>query len=185
VVTAKNVVEGSRVGPGDAPYEITDLGAVWAMADAYETELPHVRVGMPATLTLQAVPNRPFRGRVVFIDPLLNPETRTVKVHLHFPNPTGELKPEMYGEVVLQGKTKEGLRIPVDAVIHSGTKDVVFLALGEGKFQPREVRLGPKSGDQVEVAQGLDEGEEVVTRANFLIDSESQLRASLAALGGK
>jgi Cu(I)/Ag(I) efflux system membrane fusion protein len=185
VVTAKNVVEGSRIGSTDTPYEITDLNHVWVMADAYETDLKEVRVGMPATLTMQAYPNRIFKGRVDFVDPVLDPKTRTAKVHLHFPNPTGELKPEMFGEVVLQETTRQGLTIPVDAVIRTGTRDVVFVDLGDGKFQPREVQLGAKSGDVVEVRSGLAEGQKVVTRANFLIDSESRLRASLAAMGGK
>ena len=185
VVTAKNVVEGSKIAAGDTPYEITDLGVVWVMADAYESDLAHVKLGMAATLTLQAYPNRVFKGRVAFIDPLLDPKTRTAKVHVHFPNPTGELKPEMYGEVVLRGAEREGLIIPLDAVIHTGTKNVVFIDLGEGKFQPRQVQLGEAAGDQVEVQQGLELGQKVVTRANFLVDSESRLRASLAAIGEK
>ena len=185
VVTAKNVVEGSKIAAGDTPYEITDLGMVWVMADAYETDLAQVRVGMAATLTLQAYPDRVFAGQVAFIDPLLDPKSRTAKVHVHFPNPTRELKPEMYGEVVLRGAEREGLTIPLDAVIHTGTKDVVFIDLGEGKFLPREVQLGHASGDQVEVVKGLEQGQKVVTRANFLVDSESRLRASLAAIGGK
>jgi Cu(I)/Ag(I) efflux system membrane fusion protein len=185
VVTAKNVVEGARVSPGDTPYEITDLGEVWVMADAYETDLPNVRVGMPATLTVQAYPNRPFRGEVAFIDPLLDPRTRTAKVHMHFANPAEVLKPEMFGNVVLEGTPREGLRVPADAVIRSGTQDVVFIALGDGKFEPREVQLGAKNGDQIEVVGGLTAGEEVVLRANFLVDSESQLRSSLSAIGGK
>jgi Cu(I)/Ag(I) efflux system membrane fusion protein len=185
VVTAKNVVQGARVNPGEAPYEITDLSEVWVMADAYETDLARIRVGMKATLTLPAYPNRSFSGRVAFIDPLLDPKTRTTKVHLHFSNSTRELKPEMYGEVTLQGTAQEGLRIPSDAVIRAGTKDVVFLARGEGRFEPRVVQLGSKSGDEVEVTSGLTQGQEVVTRANFLVDSESQLRASLSAIGGK
>jgi Cu(I)/Ag(I) efflux system membrane fusion protein len=185
VVTAKNVVEGSKIAAGDTPYEITDLGEVWVMADAYESNLAQVKVGMPASLTLQSYPDRVFKGRVAFMDPLLDPKTRTVKVHLHFANPTGELKPEMYGEVVLRAAEREGLTIPLDAVIHTGTRDVVFIDLGEGKFQPREVQLGEASGDQVEVVKGLEQGQKVVTRANFLVDSESRLRASLAAIGGK
>jgi Cu(I)/Ag(I) efflux system membrane fusion protein len=185
VVTVKNLVEGARLSPGDAPYEITDLGAVWVMADAYESDVSKVRVGMPATLTLESYPNRKFVGEVAFLEPVLDPKTRTLKVHLHFRNPRGELKPEMFGEVELQGKERQGLHIPSDAVVRSGERDVVFLALQEGKFQPREVRLGARSGDQVEVSSGLEEGERVVTRANFLVDSESQLRASLAAIGGK
>jgi Cu(I)/Ag(I) efflux system membrane fusion protein len=185
VVTAKNVVEGVRIGPSETPYEITDLGHVWVMADAYETDLDRAQVGMSATLTLQAYPNQVFQGQVDFIDPVLDPKTRTAKVHLHFPNPGGKLKPEMFGEVVLQGQARQGLSIPADAVIQTGTRQVVFIDLGDGRFQPREVQLGDKSGDAVEVRIGLSLGQKVVTRANFLIDSESRLRASLAAMGGK
>jgi Cu(I)/Ag(I) efflux system membrane fusion protein len=182
VLTKKDVVPGMRVNAGDMPFEIVDLSRVWAQADAYETDLRHVKVGMPATLTLKAFPNRQFKGRVAFIDPLLDPKTRTAKVRVEVPNPTGELRPEMFGEVVLQGHSRDGVRVPADAVIHSGTKDVVFVALADGKFQPREVQLGERNADFVEVVSGVEEGDGVVTRANFLIDSESRLRASLAAL---
>jgi Cu(I)/Ag(I) efflux system membrane fusion protein len=182
VLTKKDVVPGMRVNAGDMPFEIVDLSRVWVLADAYETDLRHVKVGMAATLSLKAFPNRTFKGRVAFIDPLLDPRTRTAKIRLEFPNPTGELRPEMFGEVVLQGKSREGLRIPADAVIHSGTRSVVFVALGDGKFQPREVVLGDGDAERVEVVSGLEAGDGVVTRANFLVDSESRLRASLAAL---
>ena len=185
VVTAKNVVQGASITAGDAPYEITDLGEVWVMADAYEGDLGRVRVGMPAVLTTQAYPDRTFRGTVSFVDPILDPASRTAKVHMHFPNPGSVLKPEMYGDVMLEGHDREGLRIPADAVVRAGTRDVVFVALGEGKFAPREVRLGTKTGNDVEILSGLKLGEQVVTRANFLIDSESQLRASLNALTEK
>jgi Cu(I)/Ag(I) efflux system membrane fusion protein len=182
VITKKDVVPGMKVAAGDMPFEIVDLSRVWVLADAYESDLRQVKVGMAATLTLKAFPNRTFKGRVAFIDPLLDPKTRTAKVRIDVPNPTGELRPEMFGEVVLQGKARQGVRIPTDAVIHSGTKNVVFLAVGDGKFQPREVLLGETNADYVEVVSGLEKGDGVVTRANFLVDSESRLRASLASL---
>jgi Cu(I)/Ag(I) efflux system membrane fusion protein len=185
VVTAKNVVEGARLNPGDTPYEITDLDEVWVMADAYETDLAQVRVGMPASYSLPAFPHRTFAGTVAFVDPVLDPQTRTAKVHLHVANAAGELKPEMYGEVVLDGAPRQGLRLPADAVVRAGTTDVVFVSLGGGRFEPRPVHLGARNGDLVEVVDGLEAGQEVVTRANFLVDSESQLRASLAAMGAK
>ncbi|HEY6877117.1 MAG TPA: efflux RND transporter periplasmic adaptor subunit [Polyangiales bacterium] len=184
VVMSKDVVEGMKLEAGAMPYQIVDLSQVWVLADVYENELRHLRVGMPASLTLNAFPNREFKGRVLFVDPLLDPETRTVKVRLAFPNPSGDLRPEMFGEVVLHGQPRQGLRIPEDAVLDSGTEKIVFVALGQGKFQPRKVRLGDLDGNDVEVASGLTQGEEVVTRANFLIDSESKLRASLAELSG-
>jgi Cu(I)/Ag(I) efflux system membrane fusion protein len=175
VVTKKDIVMGHRLNEGDMPYEITDLARVWVLADAYETDLSRIRLGMSASLSLQAFPNRTFTGKVIFIDPILDPKTRTAKVRLEFANAKGELQTEK----------REGLRIPADAVIDSGTKKVVFVAIGEGKLQPREVQVGPVTGDAVEVLSGLEAGEKVVTRANFLVDSESRLRASLAAMGGK
>jgi Cu(I)/Ag(I) efflux system membrane fusion protein len=184
VVTRKDAVMGHRVVEGDAPYEITDLSQVWVLADAYESDLARVRLGTPATLTLQAFPNREFPGKVVFIDPILDPKTRTAKVRLAFPNSTGELRPEMFGEVTLRTPARRGLSIPTDAIIDSGTRKVVFVSLGEGKFRPLEVKIGASDGDRSEVLEGLKAGEEVVTRANFLVDSESRLRASLGALEG-
>jgi Cu(I)/Ag(I) efflux system membrane fusion protein len=185
VVTAKNVVEGARVSPGDAPFEITDLGVVWVIADAYEADLARVQVGMSAAFTVQAYPGRSFDGTVQFISPVMEAKTRTAKLRLVFQNASGDLKPEMFGEVVLKGEDRNVLRLPADAVIRAGGKDVVFVARGGGKFEPREVQLGPKAGDTFEVVGGVEAGEQVVTRANFLVDSESQLRASLAAMGGK
>jgi Cu(I)/Ag(I) efflux system membrane fusion protein len=185
VVTRKDVVHGARLDEGAMPYEITDLSTVWVLADVYQSELSKVKNGMPAELTLQAFPNRTFKGKVLFLDPLLGKETRTAKVRLEFPNPKGELRPEMFGEVVLKSAEREGLRIPADAVVRSGTRDVVFVAVGDGKFRPREVQLGASDGEAVEVVRGLEQGEKVVTRANFLVDSESRLRASLAAMRGE
>jgi Cu(I)/Ag(I) efflux system membrane fusion protein len=185
VVTKKDLVMGHRLNEGDMPYEITDLSSVWVFADGYESDLSRLKLGLTATLSLQAFPNRTFKGKVIFIDPVVDPKTRTAKVRLEFPNPAGDLRPEMFGEVTLHATPRQGLRIPADAVIDSGGSKVVFVALGEGKFQPRSVKLGVVSAESAEVISGLAAGEQVVTRANFLIDSESRLRASLAAMGGK
>jgi len=180
VVTRKDVVEGMKLDAGAMPYEIVDLSSVWVLADVYENELRFVTEKMEATLKLTAFPDRDFKGKVMFIDPLMDPASRTVKVRLAFPNPKGELRPEMFGEVVLLGAPHDALTVPLDAVIDSGTEKVVFVAIGEGKFEPRKVTLGVSDGAQVEVVSGLVKGERVVIRANFLIDSESRLRASLA-----
>lgn len=182
VVTKKDVVEGMKLDAGAMPYEIVDLSSVWVLADVYESELRFVTEGMGARLKLNAFPDREFDGKVVFVDPLLDPQTRTVKVRLTFSNPTGEIRPEMFGEVVLLGRSHDGLRIPPDAVVDSGTQKVVFVAIGEGKFQPRTVELGESDGSHVEVLSGLAPGDRVVTRANFLVDSESRLRASLSEM---
>jgi membrane fusion protein, copper/silver efflux system len=128
--------------------------------------------------------NRAYQGTVAFIDPTLDPMSRTYKMRINVDNTSGELKPEMFADVLFQGIVHEGLTIPADAIIPSGRENMVFVAAGEGKFQPRTVKLGEKSGDQIEVKEGLQEGESVVTRANFLVDAESSLRAALAAAGG-
>jgi Cu(I)/Ag(I) efflux system membrane fusion protein len=154
------------------------------LADVYESELRFVREGMTATLTLNAFPNRVFKGQVVFLDPLLNAQTRTVKARLTFPNPDGDLRPEMFGEVVLHGTPHRGLRIPSDAIIDSGIDKLVFVAVRQGRFEPRKVAIGQSDGVHTEVVSGLAEGERVVSRANFLVDSESRLRASLAEMSG-
>jgi Cu(I)/Ag(I) efflux system membrane fusion protein len=182
VVTKKDVVEGMKLDAGAMPYEIVDLSSVWVLADVYESEIRFIRENMAAKLKLNAFPNREWKGKVMFIDPLLDPQTRTVKVRLTFPNATGDLRPEMFGDVELLGASHEGLRVPADAVIDSGTEKLVFVAIGEGKFQPRRVKLGESDRSYVEVLSGLSLGERVVTRANFLIDSESRLRGSLAEM---
>ena len=185
IVTVKNVVEGARITSADIPFEITDLSRVWALADVYEKELGGVKVGQAATLTLFAYPGKTFKGRVVFVDPILDPKTRTAKVRLEFPNPKGDLKPELFGEALLKGPGRKGILVPLDAVLDAGTQKVVFIALGEGRFEPREVTTGLTVGEQVEVLAGLKPGEEVIVRANFLVDSESRLKAALAHLSQK
>ncbi|MBK7583257.1 MAG: efflux RND transporter periplasmic adaptor subunit [Myxococcales bacterium] len=182
VVIKKDVVEGMKLDEGAMPYEIADLSRVWVLADIYESDLHRVKLGMQAKLTLKAYPNRVFEGSATFLDPVLDPVTRTVKLRLEFANANGDLKPAMFGEVVLENAERDGLRIPEDAVIDSGSRKVVFVALQAGRFEPRQVSLGDSDGSGVEVLSGLTEGEKVVVRANFLVDSESRLRASLAAL---
>jgi Cu(I)/Ag(I) efflux system membrane fusion protein len=185
VVTAKAAVEGNRLTPSDQPFEITDLARLWAIADVYEPELPRLKVGMPASLTLEAFPGRIFTGRVTFIDPQLDPKTRTARARVELANPGGLLKPEMFGEMVLRSQARRGLVVPIDAVLDAGTRKVVFVALGEGRFEPREVRTGANLGETVEILQGVKAGENIVTRANFLVDSESRLKAALGRMGAQ
>jgi Cu(I)/Ag(I) efflux system membrane fusion protein len=184
IVTAKNIVEGSTLNMGDTPYEVTDLSMVWVLADAYQTDAARAKVGLEAEISLASLPNHTYSGIVDFIDPVLDPVSRTYKIRININNTNLELKPEMFAEVLFQGSAHEALIIPADAIIPSGRGNMVFVAVGDGKFQPRSVILGEKSGDQVEVLEGVREGELVVTRANFLIDSESSLRAALSAAGG-
>jgi len=185
IVTVKNVVEGARITPADIPFELTDLSRVWVQTDVYETELSRVKVGLPAELTVQAAPGKTFKGRVAFVDPVMDPKTRTAKARLEFPNPGGLLKPEMFGDVLLKGQGRRGLIVPLDAVLDAGTSKVVFVALGDGRFEPREVATGTTVGEKIEIRSGLKAGEAVVVRANFLVDSESRLKAALAHLSHK
>ncbi len=185
VVTAKSVVQGSKIAAGDTPFEVTDLSHVWVLADAYESDIGRVKVGTRATLRIDALPNRVFRGRVGFVDPLVDPKTRTAKIRVAFANPDLELKPDMFGDVSFEGRTRDALQIPLDAMIDSGAQKVVFVSLGDGRFQPREITTGAQTVDAVEVLSGLSEGDQVVARANFLIDSESRLKSALAAMAQK
>ncbi|HEX7344540.1 MAG TPA: efflux RND transporter periplasmic adaptor subunit [bacterium] len=183
-VTAKNIVEGSSLNMGETAYEITNLDSVWIMADGYQSDAGRAEIGMTAAVSLESLPNRIYQGMVEFIDPVLDPNSRTYRIHIHVANPDGELKPDMFAEIEFQQTAHEALTMPADAIIPSGRGNMVFVALGDGKFQPRAVKLGVKSDDRVEVLEGLSEGESVVTRANFLVDSESSLRAALEAVGG-
>ena len=169
---------------GETAYEITNLDSVWIMADGYQSDAGRAEIGMAASAILESLPNRSYKGMVEFIDPVLDPNSRTYKIHVHVANPKGELKPDMFAEITFQEFAHEALIMPADAIIPSGRGNMVFIALSGGKFQPRTVKLGVKSGDRVEVLEGLNEGELVVTRANFLVDSESSLRAALEAVGG-
>lgn len=181
VVTKKNAFAGHYVKAGEHQYEIADLSIVWVDVDVYEFELPWVRDGMPAEMELDYVPGRRFEGKVLYIYPYLDTETRTAKLRLQFENPNRDLKPGMYATVYLESKVADNaLVVPQEAVIHSGTRDIVFVALGRGRFQPREVQLGVEgSRNDYQVLEGLAEGERIVVSAQFLLDSESRLREAI------
>jgi Cu(I)/Ag(I) efflux system membrane fusion protein len=183
-VIAKTALQGLRVMPGDNLYDIVDLSTVWVQADIYEVNLPLVKLGQPATLTLPYQPGSVWRGHVVFISPTVDPATRTIKARLEFANPNDELKPDMYADVVIGGARGTGLTIPESAVIATGERNIVFVAKGEGVFEPREVTLGVKALNLYEIKKGISEGEKVVTGANFLLDSESKLKAAVSGSAG-
>jgi Cu(I)/Ag(I) efflux system membrane fusion protein len=175
-------VDGDVLEPGDVPFEITGLESVWVLADARQSDLSRVVAGQPATFTVEAFPDRTWNGRVAVVEPVVDAGSRTTRVHVHLDNPDGVLLPDMFGRVTLSTENRSVLTVPVDALLPSGTRDVVFVALGEGRFAPRAVTVGVAQGDRVEIRDGLTEGEQVVTRANFLVDSESSLRSALAAM---
>jgi len=182
-VITRNVTQGDRIEPGTKLLEIAELSRVWVLADIYEYELPFVRLGQAATMTLSYLPGRSFEGRISLIYPVLSETTRTVKVRLDFTNPDLALLPEMYAEVEIRSDLGERLAVPESAVITTGTRDVAFVERGEGFFEPRELKLGIRLPDRFEVLEGLAEGEKVLISGNFLVDSESKLKAALAAAG--
>lgn len=183
-VSEKTVVMGHKVMPGEVLLSVIDLSTVWAEADIYESDLRSVAVGMPVTLTLPYWPGKSFPGRISFLNPFLDPMTRTLKARLEVPNPDLLLKPEMLGDMVLAFDLGERLTVPTSAVMRTGQRDVVFVQAGEGELTPVAVTVGERSGDDYEVLSGLKPGDRVVTSANFLVDSESSLKAALQAVSG-
>jgi RND family efflux transporter MFP subunit len=183
VVMGKMVVEGMRVMPGEPLLEIADLSTVWLIADVFEQDLGDVLLGQPAKIRVNAYPGRTFEGRVAFVYPTLEAQSRTARVRVELPNPGGLLKPAMYASVELGAPEGAGrvLTVPTSAVIRSGDREVVLVQVGEGRFEPRSVKLGAEGDDHVQVREGVAEGEKVVVSANFLIDAESNLRAALAS----
>jgi len=184
-VTAKSVIKGQFVKAGDELFRIADHSRLWVIAEVAEADIGDIAVGTPATITLRAFPNTPREGKVTFIYPeMMKPETRTLSVRIELPNPDGRIKPGMYADVLLHPGAEAApvTAVPASAVIDSGTRKVVLIAKGEGRFEPREVKLGSSGGGYVEVLDGVKRGEEVVTSATFLIDAESNLKAALQAL---
>jgi len=183
VVMQKRVIEGQMAKAGEELYRIADLTNIWVIADIAEQDLDLVRIGAPATVAFRAYPGRTFEGRVTFVLHELDMSTRTAKVRIEVHNPEHIIKHEMYADVEISARAGEAARlvVPASAVIDSGNRQVVIVAKGEGRFQPRAVKLGMRGGDQIEVLDGVNEGEEVVTAANFLIDAESNLKAALQA----
>jgi RND family efflux transporter MFP subunit len=183
-VTSKGIFEGQEVQPGMELFTVTDLSRVWIEADLYEYEAQAVRVGQQATLTLPYDPGLVLQGRVSFVYPYLSPESRTLKVRFDFPNPNLTLKPAMYVDVTLALESAEGIVIPDSAVMDTGVRRVVFVEVSTGTFEPRIVKLGVRGDGRAQVLAGVEEGEKVVVKANFLVDSESRLRAALTKLAG-
>ena len=187
IVTEKKAVQGMRFMPGDALYQVTDLSSVWVLADVAEQDIASVKTGARATVKINAYPDKTFTAALTTIYPTLNAETRTVPVRLELANPGGLLKPGMFAQLELAvGAKAKVLTVPVSAVIDSGARQMLLVQVGdaaEGRFEPREVRLGARSENYLEVLSGLREGEPVVTSANFLIDAESNLKAAIAGFG--
>lgn len=184
VVLTKRAIQGVRVVPGEPLFEIANLERVWVLADVYESELAFVGIGTPATVTLSYLPGRTFTGNVTFVTPTVDPMTRTAKVRIEVDNRDGALKPDMFADVVIAEPQREVTVVPESAVLATGKRSVLFVVHEDGTLEPREVETGVKNDRWVEVRSGVEAGETVATQANFLIDSESRLRAALAEMSG-
>jgi|Deesub1362B_J571_1020462.scaffolds.fasta_scaffold02268_3 Cu(I)/Ag(I) efflux system membrane fusion protein/cobalt-zinc-cadmium efflux system membrane fusion protein len=181
IVVHKNVEEGMFVKEGMDLFHIADLSTVWVYVTIYEYELPWVKIGQEAEMELAYIPGKTFKGKVDYIYPYLTEKTRDIKVRLIFPNPNLELKPDMYANVrIYTPVKKDTLIIPDNAVIRSGERNIVFVVRGKGKFEPREIKLGVEGeNNYIQVISGLLEGEEIVTSAQFLLDSESRMQEAI------
>lgn len=183
-IIQKNAVAGQYVKEGDDLYLLADLSDLWLYVQVYEYELGSVKVGQSVLGTVASFPGRQFRGRLTFVDPVIDPSMRTGRVRVELPNPDGTLRPGMFANAELKVDLGERLAIPKSAVIDTGIRRVVYVRTGPTTFLGREVQIGPTSGDRVAVLSGLAEGDEVVTAANFLIDSQSQLMTGASVQWG-
>ncbi|NML24375.1 efflux RND transporter periplasmic adaptor subunit [Zoogloea dura] len=184
IVIEKKAVQGMRFMPGEALYQVADLSSVWVLADVFEQDIGQIRVGAPARVRIDAYPDKVFEGRVSYVYPTLNAENRTVPVRVDLPNPGQLLKPSMFAQLELPvGSGRQVLTVSDSALIDSGTRQIVLIARGEGRFEPREVRPGARGARHVEILDGLKAGEQVVVSANFLLDAESNLKAVLSGFG--
>lgn len=184
VVTKKLVVPQQYIETGQPLFEIADLSTVWVEADVYEQQLPDVRIGQRVAITSQSIPGVEFPGVVSFIQPVLAGQTRTASVRVELANPRLQLKPDMYVSVrIIGAPAPEHLMVPKSAVIDRGQKQYVWVEVRPGNYEPREVRTGPRHGDQIVILSGVDAGQFVVVDGAFLLDSEAQLRGATAGAG--
>jgi RND family efflux transporter MFP subunit len=184
IVTEKKALQGMRFMPGELLYQVTDLSTVWVLADVFEQDIGLVKQGAKAKVKINAYPDKLFEGTVTYIYPTLKAETRTAQVRVELANPGQLLKPSMFANVELAVAARASVvTVPVSGVIDSGTRRIVLVQVGEGRFEPREVKLGARSDDYVEVLEGVRDGEDVVVAANFLIDAESNLKAAVGGFG--
>jgi membrane fusion protein, copper/silver efflux system len=183
-VVQKMALKGMKVMPGEKLFDVADLSQVWVMADIYEYELPLIRIGQAATITMSYFPGKSFTSRIDYIYPTLSSETRTAKIRFSISNPGGGLKPQMFTDIELKVDLGKKLAVPDNAVIDTGIRQVVYVDTGDGSFEPREVKLGLRAEGFREVLQGLNPGEKVASSATFLVDSEAQLKGVMPLTGG-
>jgi Cu(I)/Ag(I) efflux system membrane fusion protein len=185
IVLERTAVEGMRAQPGDVLFRVADTSVVWALIDVAERDLGTLAVGQPVAVKARGLNGSEFTGKIAMIYPQLNKETRTVRVRVELTNPDAILLPDMYVEAAIDtGSAQPVLAVPDSAILDSGSRQAVFIDKGEGRFEPRQVRLGVRGDGYVEIREGVTEGEPVVTSANFLIDAESNLKAALKSFAG-
>lgn len=183
IILERNAIDGMRAMPGDVLFRLADVSSVWVLADVPEHELSWVRPGQAVTIQVRSVPGRVFSGRVGSIYPQVNAETRTTRVRIELPNPEGLLLVDMYADVEFAtGAGKPVVAVPDGALIDTGTRQVVIIDKGEGRFEPREVKVGMRGEGLIEIRDGVEAGDKVVVAANFLIDAESNLKAALQGM---
>jgi RND family efflux transporter MFP subunit len=183
-VTAKGVYEGQQVEPGMELFTITDLSRVWIEADFYEFEAHLIHLGQKAVFIFPYDPKTEKTGRVSYIYPYLDPQSRTLRARFEFPNGDFSLKPEMYVNVSMKTGIPDSVVVPDSSVMNTGLRQIVFVNIGGDRFEPREVKVGYRSGGLAQIISGVEAGEKVVVRANFLLDSESRVRAAILQAGG-
>jgi membrane fusion protein, copper/silver efflux system len=184
VVLSKTAIKGMNVEPGMDLFAIADLSTVWLQADIYERDLPHVRLQQRCVLTMEALPGQTLYGIVEFISPVVEESTRTAKIRLQLDNRAGLLKPGMYGTVQVAHEMAKSLALPETALIDTGTRKIVFVATGDRRFEPREVQVRSELDGFYQILSGLSEGDAVAVSAQFLLDSESKLRATGGRVSG-
>ena len=172
----KMVQQGQYVNTGDPLFNIADLSTVWVEVEVYENEFPDIRIGQVVAIASQSYPGKTFRGRVSFIYPFLDPKTRTVKVRVEIPNPGLKLKPDMFVNARVLVPLGKSIVVPVSAVMDTGQRQVVWVEMKPGMFEPRDVEVGERSGDNIQILTGLKAGEKVASSGGYLIDSEAQLK---------
>ena len=176
-------LEGMKLTPGMNVYRIADLSSVWAQIEVFEYQVRYLRLGLTAGITIDAFPGRRWTGKITYIDPSVNQQTRTLKAFVEIPNPDMKLRPQMYANVVIYVPAVTNvLRVPEEAVLHTGERDIVILREGKDLFEPRDVEIGATGGGYQQVLSGLRAGDVIVTSSQFLIDSESNLKEAISEM---
>lgn len=180
IVLERNAIEGMRAQPGDVLFRVADISVVWATIDVAERDLGTLRTGQPVIVRARGFAGRKFAGKISVIYPQVNRETRTVRVRVELENPDSALLPDMYVDAEIDtGSPQAVLSVPESAVLDTGSRQAAFVEKGEGRFEPRDIKIGHRGGGYVEIREGIAAGEPVVVSANFLIDAESNLKAAL------